>query len=359
MMQHDLKAKVEKVSHRVFSDLTKQNREKIFSFLTSENQKLQGSSASEEYPSVFKGVPGGESLVIRDSEQIISHVAILDREFQHPSVRLRVGLIGSVVTHSQYRGRGLATELIQQACLELKKRGCLIALLWSDQPDFYLPLGFYRAGREQDVRFSPQIKMGTTGTVRPMDFMKDAHLIWRLYQKQNCRLDRSLEEQKKLLKIPNTRVFVTEKDGKLSSYIAINKGADFTDFIHEWAGDIYEVQRNIAFCQREYFKENPLTLIAPAEYDISVLKQLAEEKWDGVLGLIKVLDKNVLLSTYMNFLKTKKVDHVWSKNKDSILFSDSEFSIVTDSDIVQLVFGNETKNTHPTLPLFFWGFDSI
>lgn len=86
---------------------------------------------------------------------------------------------------------------------------------------------------------------------------------------------------------------------------------------------------------------------------------MAEEKWDGVLGLIKVLDKNVLLSTYMNYLKTKKIEHVWSRERDSILFSESEFSIVTEADVVQLVFGNESKNTHPTLPVFLWGFDSI
>lgn len=359
MMPQVSKLNIERISYRAFSDGSKHIKQQILSFLDSENNKAGSTSAQEEYPSLFKAVPGGESLFIREGGDIVSHVAILEREFQHPMVRMKIGLIGSVVTHSKYRGRGFATELIQHACVELKKRGCLIALLWSDQTDFYLPLGFYRAGREQDIRFSSQFKMGNSGVVRPMDFMKDAHLIWRLYQKQNCRLDRSLEEQKKLLKIPNTKVFVTEKEGKLSSYIVINKGADFTDFIHEWGGEPSEVQRNIAYCQRECFPENPLTLIAPAEYDISILKQMAEEKWDGVLGLIKVLDKNVLLSTYMNYLKTKKIEHVWSRERDSILFSDSEFSIVTEADVVQLVFGNEAKNTHPTLPVFLWGFDSI
>ncbi len=351
--------KIQKNSYRIFTDSSNQTQEKIFQFLDSETQKSQVSSVKEEYPSVFKAVPGGESLYIQQGDEVVSHVAILDREFQHPSVRMKVGLIGSVVTRPDYRGQGYATHLIRQACIELKKRGCMIALLWSDQPNFYLPLGFYRSGREQDVRFSLKFKMENMGIVRPMDFDKDAHFIWRLYQKQNCRLDRSLEEQKKLLKIPRVNVFVTEQNGKLSSYIAINKGADFTGFIHEWGGDVLEVQRNIAYCQSQYFPDKPLTLIAPAEYDISILKQIAEDKWEGVLGLIKVLDKNLLLSTYMNYLKTKRIEHVWSKNKDSILFSNSEFSIVTEGDVVQLVFGSETLYSHPTVPFFVWGFDSI
>lgn len=359
MTLHVCKPTVEKISHRASGDSLKQAQQKIFQFIESENSKSLSGPVRDEYPSVFRAVPGGESLYIKEGDEIISHVAILDREFQHPLIRMKVGLIGSVITHHNHRGKGLATQLIEQACLELKRRGCVIGLLWSDQVDFYLPLGFHRSGREQDLRFSPKLKMGNPGDVRPMDFAKDAHFIWRLYQKQNCRLDRSLEEQKKLLKIPNAKVFVTEKEGKLSSYIVINKGSDFTDFIHEWGGEISEVQRNIAYTQSHNYQDKPLTLIAPAEYDISVLKQMAEDKWEGVLGLIKVLDKNLLLSTYMNYLKTKKIEHVWSREKDSILFSESEFSLVTEGDVVQLVFGTETRHSHPTVPLFLWGFDSI
>jgi GNAT superfamily N-acetyltransferase len=350
---------IQKLSYKAFSESSKQAQEKIFRFLDVDSGKKELRSVKEEYPSVYRSCPGGESLYIQNNDEIASHVAFLEREFQHPFLRMRIGLIGSVATHPKYRGRGYATRLVKQACAELKKRGCVISLLWSDQPDFYLPLGFYRSGREQDLRFSPKLTRAVSGVVRPMDFDKDAHLIWRLYQKQSCRLDRSLEEQKKLLKIPNAKVFVSEKDDVLTSYIVVNKGVDFTDFIHEWGGEISEVQRNISYCQRQFFADKPLTLIAPGDLDISILRQISEEKWDGVLGLIKVLDKNMLLSTYMNYLKTKKIEHVWSKDKDSILFSDSEFSVHTDLDVIQLVFGDEVRNSHPRLPFFLWGFDSI
>jgi hypothetical protein len=96
-------------------------------------------------------------------------------------------------------------------------------------------------------------------------------------------------------------------------------------------------------------------LIAPADYELSALKQISDERWEGVLGLIKVLDRNLLLSTYMNFLKGKQIDHVWSRDKDAIFFSESEVSIKTESDLIQLVFGDESRKGHPTLPLFLWG----
>ncbi len=77
------------------------------------------------------------------------------------------------------------------------------------------------------------------------------------------------------------------------------------------------------------------------------------------MGLIKVLDKSRLLSTYMNFLKLKQVDHIWSKDKDSILFAETEFSVNEEKEVIQLVFGNEMAPTHPVMPFFLWGFDSI
>lgn len=347
------------LSYRTFSESPKALQEKVFDFLNRENSQNEPRSIREEYPSVFRACPGGESLYIQEGDRIVSHAAFVEREFQHPAVRIKIGLIGSVVTHPSYRGRGFATQLIQRACKELKKRGCVVAMLWSDQTEFYAPLGFHRAGKEQDLRFSAELMGSDFGIVRPMNFDHDAHFIWRMYQKQHCRLDRSLEEQKKLLKTPKAQVFVTEKDGKLTSYLVINKGADFTDYIHEWGGDISELQRNISFCQKNIFIGKPLTLIAPHDYDISMLKQISEEKWEGVLGLIRVLDKNLLLSTYMNYLKQKNVDHVWSKNKDSILFSNDEFQLKSECDVIQLVFGDEKRCHHSVLPLFLWGFDSI
>ena len=351
--------KIQNISYRDFSNASKESKEKIFKFLNNETRKSEVVSIEEEYPSVFKSVPGGESLYIEDRGEIVAHVAFLEREFQHPLARMKVGLIGSVATHASYRGKGLATSLLRQASLELKRKGCLLAVLWSDQPEFYTPLGFQRAGREQDLKFTSKQQIDTGEIIRAFDFDKDAHLIWRLYQKQSCRLDRSLEEQKKLLRIPKVKVFVTEKEGGISSYIVINKGGDFLNFIHEWGGELSEVQRNISFCQEHFFSNSPLTLIAPGDYDISALNKISEKKWEGVLGLIKVLDKSRLLSTYMNFLKLKQVDHIWSKDKDSILFAETEFSVNEEKEVIQLVFGDEMAPTHPVMPFFLWGFDSI
>ncbi|MFM8269489.1 MAG: GNAT family N-acetyltransferase, partial [Pseudomonadota bacterium] len=127
----------------------------ILQFLKQELRSQLDFSLQDEYPSLFGGLTGGESLFIEREKQIVSHVGLVKKAYTHPDFRMQIGLIGSVATRKENRGEGLASYLLQESLKRLKHQGCTIALLWSDQPDFYLPLGFYRSGNEWDFRISP------------------------------------------------------------------------------------------------------------------------------------------------------------------------------------------------------------
>lgn len=328
-------------------------------FLDQELRPKAKHSITDEYPSLFGDYPGGTSYFIEKDGRIASHVAILTREFLHHDFRLRTGLVGSVVTSSVFRGMGMASQLLKTAITDLKRRRCSLAILWSEHPEFYLPLGFQRAGREMDFRFSPQEMPDFPEKARPFDFGKDIEAIWRLYQRQELKVDRSLEEMKRLCKIPEVRIFVTEKNGAVSSYIAINKGADFTNYIHEWAGDMEAIIRNIASTQRTAFAQNPLVLIAPAHLELKALKQLAKEKWEGVVGLIKILDRHEILRSFENHLRAKKVSFARKEGDEVLEIAGTNYSVKTDKEFLKVVFGDQEASKTPTLPFFLWGFDSI
>ncbi len=336
-----------------------EDREKLFEFLDGELRAKVSYSVQQEYPSLFGEFPGGQSLYIQKENQVASHVGFVNREFQHSQFRMKIGLIGSVATAAQWRGMGMASSLMKEAFSELKRRGAVIAVLWSDQADFYLPLGFYRAGREVDLKFSAQNVPENMEPAKPFEMQKHLSQVWRLYQKHILKLDRSLEEQARLCQIPETQIFVTEKAGTLTSYIAINKGADFTDYIHEWAGEVLEVQRNVAYCQRQFFPEKEMTLIAPAHYDLGMLRQIATERWDGILGLIKVLDRRMLISIYTDYLKKNSVHCVWGKDFEHLTINGQVYPSKTDAELLLLILGDATTSSHPVLPFFLWGFDSI
>jgi GNAT superfamily N-acetyltransferase len=332
----------------------------LFQFLNQELRAKHSFSVEQEYPSLFGEYPGGTSLILKTENQIVCHVGFVIREYQHAHYRLKLGLVGNVVTHRAFRGLGLAARLMKEALQELKRRGAVISVLWSDNQDFYLPLGFSRAGREVDLRFSKDnVPVESTGVVREMDLQHDASPIWRIYQKHTGKLDRSLEEQKALCQIPNTRIYVTESNNTVTSYVAINKGADFEDYIHEWGGDLYELQRNIAYCQKNIFADRPLTLIAPAFCDLGPVQQMAVERWDGVLGLVKVLDRGKLLAAYYDYLKAVNIPFTHDRERERIKIQSFEMSLKSDQEALGVVLGNESLLRHPVLPIFLWGFDSI
>jgi len=86
-----------------------------------------GAPIAAEYPLVFERGSGAAWAVIEDNGQPVSACALLPRELWVDGETLRVGLIGSVVTHPGYRGQGLASRVLQAAEQELQRRGCLLA----------------------------------------------------------------------------------------------------------------------------------------------------------------------------------------------------------------------------------------
>ncbi len=349
---------VKRFQHGTIDPAAQETRDRLVRFLDVQLRPNESHSLKAEYPSVFGEFPGGESLFIESEGQVASHACFLIREFQNEDRRLKVGLIGSVTTGPEFRGRGMAKAVLEETVTELKRQGCVIAVLWSGQPEFYKLLGFHRAGRELDLRFSPSTVPAVESGVFEYDQTKHSHFVWRLYQKHDVRVDRSLEEQKELLRIPKARVFVTEKDGKVTSYVVVNKGADFTDFIHEWGGEPDELRRNVAWVQKRAFPERPLTLIAPYHYRLEALKQIADRTVDGVLGLVKVLDTGKLLALYRNYLRQHAIDAKW-EGDEKVRFGEVVIDTSTDEGLLKAVFGGEDAFTHPALPFFLWGFDSI
>lgn len=331
----------------------------VIPFLDQELRPRSKYSISSEYPSLFGDFPGGSSLYIQKDGRVASHVALLVREFLHPCFRLRVGLIGSVATSSVFRGMGMASSLLKSAVSELRQKRCALAVLWSDQKEFYLPLGFHRAGREADLKFDPSSVPDFPEKARSFDSSKDVEALWRLYRRQEYRVDRSLEEMKRLTKIPDVKIYVLEKEGQIVSYIAIGKGADFTNYIHEWGGDLDSVSRTIASTQKQFYPKTPLVLIAPGGMDLKPVKQMARERWDGVVGLIKILDRAEVLRAYEAYLKSRNVNYSLQDQGQTLVLNDQKYPISTEKEFLKVIFGDETPSKNLTLPFFLWGFDSI
>lgn len=336
------------LDHRLASS-SDPKRSELITFLDSELRKDQSFSVDVEYPSLFGTCPGGTSIYTKRNGQIISHVGFVIREYRHSLFNLKIGLIGSVTTHSQFRNEGLAKNLLNQAIQILKEKNCVLAILWSDQPDFYSPLGFFRAGQEKDFRFVDYLPSHPNdSTCRRLNNETDLEQVWQLYLNKNANLDRSLEEMRALVSIPKVEVYVTEKNKKVVSYLALHKGADFKNYIHEWGGELRAVRENLISCKNQFYQDAPLTLIAPFETEEMPLKEIAQQTWVGSLGLVKVLDRKKLIDAYLVFLKSH------SQTEEGLPLESLE-----DEELILWILGKDGVGKNLRLPFFLWGFDSI
>ena len=242
-----------------------------------------------EYPLVFDEDGPGELYALLEGDRVLSACAAIKRELVHPGGRTLAGFIGSVSTHPDARGRGLATRLLGEVEDALSERGCEHALLWADDPDFYARRGYSLDGAETDflVDRVPRELLEPGQSVRPLE-AGDAARVHELYTWHGARVERSLLETRRLLACPRMRVLVATRAGEIEAYVCFGRGADLGGVAHEWGGAPEGVLACLAV-----LLERSETLFVMAPGDSGPMGELLDScgaiRAEGRLGMAKPL----------------------------------------------------------------------
>ena len=265
-------------------------------------------SFESEYPLVFGEDAPGRIVVVEEEGGVRSTCAILARDLVTPDARIRIGMIGSVSTDSEYRGRGLASRVLEAAEQQLREEGCLFSLLWADEEEFYQKRGYQRIGTEVDFVMLPeQIKQHSVSEQVRILEPGDGSYVHGLYARHPERVERTLRETEALLETPGMEVLVCENAGQVVAYTCLGRGGDMSNVIHEWGGSAEHVIACIqAHMKRRAMKGEvgELYLIVPpsAEELCTQLTSLGCQSAPGVLGMGKLLDLNKLVELYSWFV---------------------------------------------------------
>jgi len=255
-----------------------------------------GRPLAPEYPLVFSPGGRGRAVVASEGGQPRSACAFLERELVLPAGRARVGLIGSVSTAADARGRGLASAVLERAEAELRERGCLLALLWADSQEFYSGRGYAPVGAELDVVLNSELLTALPAEPVPRaaderDFA-DMH---ELYATQELRVLRTRSESELLYASPGMRILVAEGSRGVEAYACLGRGEDLRGVVHEWAGST----PGVLACLRSFLElaaaagaSEPLYLMGPVRSGPipSELERLGAPSAVGFLGMGKLLD---------------------------------------------------------------------
>lgn len=333
---------------------------------------------AREYPLVFDDGAPGELVSIECDGDVRSACALLERELVLPDVRVQAGFIGSVVTHPEYRGRGLAGRTLARAEAELARRGCLIAILWGDDEGFYARRGYYPFGAELDFALAPELepRLPEPTGVREVG-SDDALAIHELYASHPERVGRTPDETRALLGAPDMEVLVCERWGRMTAYSCLGRGRDLRDVVHEWAGDAQTVTMLVrAHLERRKARgeERDLYVMAPpSATDLATrLTSAGAAVTTGIVGLAKLIDPLAAAKLCAARLDRRKGLRVEAGEKIALVGARGRWA-GTPVEILELLFAargtpdlaqtvaREVQGWSEALPLtpFVWGLDSI
>ena len=332
-------------------------------FLTS---VLAAPELAREYPLVFDQRFSGRTLELERDGAVRSACAILARDFHVAGRRLRAGLIGSVATDPAWRGRGLATELLAKAEAELRAQGCLFALLWAEDPAFYLARGYAPFGAEDDYLLVDELipLLPEPSGVRELA-PGDVPFLRRLHAQHPAHVERSEAEFAALLTIPGMRVLVRARAAAAGhpalpvAYACLGRGRDLADTIHDWGGATEDVLALVRAHLEQRFgpgEKGALFLMAPPQAGEIGYRLLAAGAVvrRGILGLGKILDLAAAAALFDSFVG----DEVASTRGTGVLLRGPASGAQLDHETLQgLLFGGSEVRTEVRAFLARLGFD--
>lgn len=111
-------------------------------------------------------------------EEVVSCFFLLRRLFSDGERLLLGGGIANVATHPDFRGRGLASSLLQEAIAQAKKDGLSFLLLVTEIPAFYERFGFQDLGKFV-ARIEPQDSGLSLSGVRGEEILSTYEAFYR------------------------------------------------------------------------------------------------------------------------------------------------------------------------------------
>lgn len=348
-------------------------------FLSTNLRPEHNWSIAEEYPLAIHDSNLNNVRVIKSADRFLSAAVMKPMVLKSPAGLFKAAAIGSVVTNPLDRNQGHSRQ-IMEACLEAARaHGCDFAILWTNLFDFYRKYGFELAGSEISLTLPADFSSDSETTdLRFMESNKvDPNAILRLYSQHTTGSIRTVEDIRKFLLIPNSKIYTAwDNLNRLQAYAVEGKGADLENHIHEWGGGVSKLIPLFAFAIRQ--RKRGLNVIAPAQAAnlIRRLKALGATESQGILGMIKLLNTSHFLMKIKKYIRATGQEDLVLEPRDGKIYlghGENIFHTDSESDLIRLVFGpQKAHEIHAFDPettaafekifpiaMWVWGWDSV
>jgi GNAT superfamily N-acetyltransferase len=234
------------------------------------------------WPQVFGRFGDARSFGTFVRGRLASHVAVRRVVLQGAAGPVRASLLGSVATDPELRGLGLASQLVAAVRDAERDTGQELALLWSERHAFFARIGFTPLGTQTEL----EVFAASDEAVRPAT-IADLPAILALHELKPWRVVRDLGELALLLSARGIATFVRERQGRITAYACLGKGADFAGWWHELGGCDDDLAALLPAATRALGLTRATVIVPPYRDELADLVGAAGARWQGAgaLGL--------------------------------------------------------------------------
>ena len=184
------------------------------------------------FPRLFHKDNRDNLFVFIDGERVVSHVGMVERKARIPGCGLHVACMGAVATYEDYRGRGLASQLVRAALDKARADGVDVMLISGDRT-LYRRIGAFPVGRDfrcvldadiLDWLHNPRVRVRKA-------LESDLPACAAAYDAKPVGFVRPMDEWKDYIDSKATaegwhHLLVVEEDGEFRGYAAVHRGHD-------------------------------------------------------------------------------------------------------------------------------------
>ncbi|MCD6509860.1 MAG: GNAT family N-acetyltransferase [Thermoprotei archaeon] len=316
----------------------------------------------EEFTLLFNEGNVENLRIIKHGDRVVSHVGIFECEALIYGCRLKIGMIGSVCTHPDYRMRGLATKLMEDALKKMTRDGVNIVMV-SGIRSLYDRAGCAIAGLSYDVTLKRdelrgvhvdegKVKLVMDKGMRVLDFV-------RVYQREGVRYIRPFAHFKALLRgsawrsrgRANVRLsFLIYDEGEVVGYVVVHKVQEGTEAqVVEYAGE----RRSVLYALKSITEAHGLSAIdlkIPA-WDVEMLRAfrrcglLIPTRTTRIAGTVRLLNIDETMRKLKPYLSERIEEDVWMERDGEYVLriGDESLKVGGEKELAWLFFGVPEK----------------
>jgi ribosomal protein S18 acetylase RimI-like enzyme len=330
----------------------------------------------DNFPMLFSNWNLNNIRIIVEDDKVVSHIGVSQREISVHGCRTKVGSIGSVCTHPDYRERGFATMLLEDTIRMLDEDGATVMII-SGGRGLYQRAGCRGAGKRYNFhinRSDLEKFPSTPGDIEIPSYRESEHLkqFAEIQQRESIRFLRPIDDFKAMLDVIVMRrelahrvdALAIQRDGTCFAYIImyIDKKRDSEELvcrIGEYAGSRLAIISAVKklFEQYDFNELNVGASLIDTEF-LYILEALGKQPSVNTLsGTMRIINFERLMKHFTPYFQQR----LGRKNAEALKFrtddgkhifqlEDERFIIESESDLVQLIFGTPDNKELEIMP---------